>query len=139
MIIVSGTAEELRTIRDALIHAGNRRNRNGLNPDLHRQLAETFNAALRRNTTIVVGFFFSAAAVEKYWNQAQGGQLSDGEIAATSALAPSGHSESCVPAQWLSTREIAKRLGCSTRQARRIAQKIGRQIGTDWFIAEDKL
>ena len=111
MIIVSGTAEELRIIRDALIHAGNRRNRNGLNPDLHRQLAETFNAAL----------------------------LSDGEIAATSALAAVGHSESCVPAQWLSTREIAKRLGCSTRQARRIAQKIGRQIGTDWFIAEDSL
>jgi hypothetical protein len=112
MIIVSGTADELRLCRDALLIAGSRRKNYGLNPDAHRRLAETFNAA-----------------------------LSEGEmaIAVTSTLAPVGHSAGPVPTQWLSTREIAKRRGCSTRQARRIAQKIGRQIGTDWFIAEDSL
>jgi hypothetical protein len=112
MIIVSATAEELKIIRDALIHAGARRKTYGLNPDMHRRLAETFNAA-----------------------------LSEGEVvtAVTSTLASGGHSRGSDPQQWLSTREIAKRLGCSTRQARRIAQKIGRQIGTDWFVSEESL
>jgi hypothetical protein len=106
------TAEELRIIRDALLLAGSRRNRNGLDAGVHRRLAETFQAA-----------------------------LAEGELvnALTSTLAPVGHSAGSVPTQWLSTREIAQRRGCSTRQARRIAQKIGRQIGTDWFIAEDSL
>jgi hypothetical protein len=112
VIVVSGTAEELRIIRDALIHAGSRRKTYGLNADLHRRLAETFDAALTEGEMV---------------------------IAVTSTLAAGGHSGRCVQPQWLSTREIAKRQGCSTRQARRIAQKIGRQIGTDWFIAEDCL
>jgi hypothetical protein len=112
MIIVSGTAEELRLCRDALLLAGSRRKNNGLDAGVHRRLAETFQAA-----------------------------LAEGELvnALTSAVAAEGHPVEHVPSKWISTREAAKKWNCSPRTARRKAEKIGRQIGRDWFIAEDSL
>jgi hypothetical protein len=55
------------------------------------------------------------------------------------ALSARGHDCVACEEEWLGTRQIAVRLGCSERTARRLAERSGRRIGRDWFIAADAL
>jgi AraC-like DNA-binding protein len=41
--------------------------------------------------------------------------------------------------EWLSTREVADRRGCSEKTAQRLARRIGRRFGRDWFVLADAL
>jgi hypothetical protein len=43
------------------------------------------------------------------------------------------------PAQWVSTRQAAHKLGCSERQARRVAARVGHRVGGRWVIPADAL
>ncbi len=54
-------------------------------------------------------------------------------------LAADGHQPVVPQPHWLTTAQAATRLGCSTRQARRIAEKVGRRIGRQWLIPDDAL
>ncbi len=55
----------------------------------------------------------------------------------TSMLAEGGQ-ETVVPQQeWLTTRQVATRLRCSQRTARRIAAQVGRKAGHQWLIPAD--
>jgi hypothetical protein len=155
MIIVSATAEELKIVRDALIHAGARRNRNGLDAGMHRRLAETFQAALPEATgaanaapdpVVRSGPTAAFAAVELRSRPTVILPLipttsAMGELvnALTSAVAAEGHPVEQVTSKWISTREAAKKWKCSPRTARRKAEKIGRKFGTDWFVSEESL
>lgn len=40
---------------------------------------------------------------------------------------------------WITTTEVATRLGCTQRHARRIAQRIGHRVGRQWLIDPDAL
>jgi AraC-like DNA-binding protein len=56
------------------------------------------------------------------------------------ALMSASGQESVAPqAEWLSTGQVARRLGCSERTARRMAPLIGRRAGRDWVISADAL
>jgi hypothetical protein len=65
--------------------------------------------------------------------------MSAGAGAQTCEMADRGHDPASPAAQWISTRDAAQRLRCSNRQARRVAQKIGRKIGAVWVIPADAL
>ena len=55
------------------------------------------------------------------------------------ALAVSG-TEPVVPqTELLTTKEVAARLKCCERTARNIAQRVGRKIGRQWFVAADAI
>jgi hypothetical protein len=67
------------------------------------------------------------------------GQLAE---ALKSALAANGReSVAAQPAQaeWISTRQAAKALGCSQRQAQRIAAQVGHRVGGRWLVPADAL
>lgn len=53
------------------------------------------------------------------------------------ALSADGPDPVAPQPHWLTTAQAATRLGCSTRHARRIAQKVGRRIGRQWLIPAD--
>jgi len=55
------------------------------------------------------------------------------------ALASRG--QDAVPSRpdFLTTKQVAERLGCSHRTARRIAQTIGHRVGRDWLINPESL
>lgn len=53
------------------------------------------------------------------------------------ALAASGQEPVAVQPHWLSTRQLADRLRCSDRTARRIAARHGHRLGRDWLIPAD--
>lgn len=55
------------------------------------------------------------------------------------SLSASGQEDAVPQQDWLSTGEVAQKLGCSERTARRTAKRIGRRIGRDWFIPADAL
>ena len=62
--------------------------------------------------------------------------------ALSSALAATGHENAAAEpesVEWVSTREAARTLGCSERQARRIAARVGRRVGGRWLIPADAL
>lgn len=53
------------------------------------------------------------------------------------AMSSSGHPQQVSAEKWITTTQLAERRGCSTRQARRIAQQIGHRIGNRWLIPAD--
>ena len=57
----------------------------------------------------------------------------------TSAMAANGQAAQPDPQELLTTAEVAKRVGCSTRQARRIAARIGSRHGHQWLVPADRL
>jgi hypothetical protein len=60
-------------------------------------------------------------------------------LAESSTMASCGHPQQGEAQQLLSTKQLAQRLGCSQRHARRTAARIGRRIGRDWLVAGDTL
>ena len=56
-----------------------------------------------------------------------------------SAMAVDGHDSKTSASRWLTTRQIAKRLGCSQRHARRIAERHGTRIGRQWLTREEDI
>jgi hypothetical protein len=54
-------------------------------------------------------------------------------------MSASGQESVASQADWLSTRQAARLLGCSERTARRMAARIGRRAGRDWIIPADAL
>lgn len=57
----------------------------------------------------------------------------------TCALAANGQAPQPDTGNWLTTAEVAERMGCSQRQARRIAADLGTRIGRQWLIPADRL
>jgi len=56
------------------------------------------------------------------------------------AASASGPEDEAAEQNWLTTKQAAELLGCSTRHARRIAQRTGgRKDGRDWLIPEGAL
>ncbi|KLO29522.1 hypothetical protein [Mycobacterium haemophilum] len=55
------------------------------------------------------------------------------------ALSACGQEDVARQSDWLSTEQLAQRLNCSTRTARRIATRIGRRAGRDWLVPADAL
>ena len=55
------------------------------------------------------------------------------------ALASRGQDSIASRPHWLTTKQVAERLGCSHRNARRIAQTIGHRVGRDWVVNPDAL
>jgi hypothetical protein len=56
------------------------------------------------------------------------------------AMAANGQEPAAVQPHWVSTRQAARQLGCSDRNARRIAEQIGgRRVGRAWIIPADAL
>lgn len=57
------------------------------------------------------------------------------------ALSVSASGQECGAAQieWLSTSQVAQRRNCSERTAQRLAERVGRRFGRDWFIPADAL
>lgn len=111
MIIVSGTAEELRIIRDALIHAGSRRKTYGLTPDLHQRLAETFNAAIDAETVDI-----------------------------DAAMSSGGPGREACASRLVGTAEAALKWNCTQRHAARLMRRKGaKRIGRDYVMLEGDL
>jgi hypothetical protein len=57
--------------------------------------------------------------------------------ALSSALAATGHqpvTDRPEREQWVSTKQAARQLGCSERQARRVAARLGERVGGRWLI-----
>lgn len=54
-------------------------------------------------------------------------------------MASCGHPRQGEGEQLLSTKQVAQRLHCSDRHARRLAARIGRRVGRDWLVAGDAL
>jgi AraC-like DNA-binding protein len=54
-------------------------------------------------------------------------------------LAVNGQANGVAQPHWLSTKQVAQRLGCSDRTARRIAARVGRRIGRQWVVPADAL
>ncbi len=59
--------------------------------------------------------------------------------ALNSALSADGREPVAQQPNWVSTREAARRLGCSERNARRIAERVGWKVGRDWQVPADAL
>ena len=57
----------------------------------------------------------------------------------TSTMAANGQAAQPNPRELLTTAEVAKRVGCSKRQARRIAARIGTRHGHQWLTPADRL
>jgi hypothetical protein len=57
------------------------------------------------------------------------------------ALSVTASGQETVGAQieWLSTHQAAQRLNCCERTAQRLAERVGRRFGRDWFIPADAL
>jgi hypothetical protein len=64
------------------------------------------------------------------------GQLAE---ALRSALAADGREPVAEQPDWVSTRQAARKLGCSERNARRIAARVGHRVGRQWLIPADAL
>jgi hypothetical protein len=65
------------------------------------------------------------------------GQLAQ---ALSSALSVDGREPvAAQPESWVSTREASRLLGCSERNARRIASRVGHRVGGRWVIPVDAL
>jgi hypothetical protein len=60
-------------------------------------------------------------------------------LAESPTMASCGHPQQGEAQQLLSTKQLAQRLGCSQRHARRTAARIGRRIGRDWLVAGDAI
>ncbi len=57
----------------------------------------------------------------------------------TSTMAANGQAAQPNPRELLTTAEVAQRVGCSTRQARRIAARYGTRHGHMWLTPADRL
>jgi hypothetical protein len=57
----------------------------------------------------------------------------------TTALSADGREPVAAQQEWVSTRQAATILGCSERQARRIAAQVGHRVGRQWLIPKDAL
>ena len=55
----------------------------------------------------------------------------------TSAMSASGPEDVVPQPHWITTAELAARLGCSQRHARRLAARIGTRVGNRWLIPEE--
>ena len=55
------------------------------------------------------------------------------------AVSEVGHAPMVPPQEWLTTQQIAQRLGCSQRHAQRIAAKYGTRHGWTWLVPADAL
>jgi AraC-like DNA-binding protein len=55
------------------------------------------------------------------------------------ALAANGQETLAAQPHWVSTKQMAQRLGCSDRTARRIAKQVGHRVGRAWIIPADAL
>ncbi len=54
-------------------------------------------------------------------------------------MSESGPEEVAPQPHWLTTREVAERMNCTTRHARRVATRIGKRVGHQWLIPDDAL
>lgn len=54
-------------------------------------------------------------------------------------MAVNGQSDNTSRQDWLTTDQIAERLQCSERTARRIAAEVGKKIGRQWMAPADAL
>lgn len=57
----------------------------------------------------------------------------------TCAMAANGQPAQHHPREWLTTSEVAQRVGCSKRTARRIAARHGTRHGHIWLTPADRL
>ena len=57
----------------------------------------------------------------------------------TALMAVNGQSDNTSQQDWLTTDQIAERLRCSERTARRIAAEVGKKIGRQWMAPADAL
>ena len=57
----------------------------------------------------------------------------------TALMAVNGQSDNTSQQDWLTTDQIAERLQCSERTARRIAAEVGKKIGRQWMAPADAL
>jgi hypothetical protein len=55
------------------------------------------------------------------------------------SVSASGREDVAAQIEWLSTRQVAQRLNCCERTAQRLAERVGRRFGRDWFIPADAL
>lgn len=55
------------------------------------------------------------------------------------AMSVAGHPKRVEPQKWITTRELAEQRGCTQRQARRIAAKVGHRYGNRWLIPADAI
>jgi hypothetical protein len=55
------------------------------------------------------------------------------------SVSASGQEDVAAQIEWLSTRQVAQRLNCCERTAQRLAERVGRRFGRDWFIPADAL
>ena len=55
------------------------------------------------------------------------------------AMSEVGHASVVPPQEWLTTQQIAERLGCSQRHAQRIANKYGTRHGWTWLTPADAI
>lgn len=55
------------------------------------------------------------------------------------AMAANGPDDTVRQQHWLTTAEVAARLGISERHARRIATRHGKRVGRQWLTAEEVL
>lgn len=55
------------------------------------------------------------------------------------ALSVHGQESVAPQVNWMTTREVARRCNCSERNARRIAQSVGKKVGRQWMVSADAL
>jgi len=85
---------------------------------------------------VAVAWYIRAHHLHKRPVPAAAYRLADHLEDAVSANGP----ECVVPEpDWMTTGEVAARLKCSTRHARRIAERIGKRVGRQWLIPPDAL
>ena len=55
------------------------------------------------------------------------------------SVSANGRDDGAPHADWITTAELAARLGCSQRHARRLAARIGARVGRQWLIPPEVL